>query len=144
MTSREDFEKHINEMCPYKLYSDVINKISKEIKMTKLIEYVAAAVRYATIETGLKDWSNFSVIVNEFELGEKEIIGMPVLIAPMRAFSGYTFCLIYPWGIDNIREKALKKVLEFQELYTIDNFETVVINKISKESAQMYEEKEKK
>jgi hypothetical protein len=91
--------------------------------MNKLVEYVAASVRYATIETGLKDWSGFSVIVNEFELeGKQEIIGMPVLVIPMRAFSSYTFCLVYPWDIDNIRENALKAVLEFQELYTIDNF----------------------
>ena len=91
--------------------------------MSKLVEYVAASVRYATKETGLRDWSDFSVVVNEFELeGKQEIIGMPVLIIPMRAFSGYSFCLAYPWDIDETREKALKAILEFQELYTIDNF----------------------
>ena len=91
--------------------------------MNRLVEYVAAAIRFATKETGLKDWSNFSVIVNEFELdGKQEIIGMPVLIVPMRAFSGYSFCLAYPLDIDQIREKALMSVLEFQELYIIDNF----------------------
>lgn len=91
--------------------------------MNKLVEYVAAAIRYATKETGLRDWSDFSVIVNEFELqGKNEIIGMPVLIVPMMAFSGYSFCLAYPWDIDQRREKALKSVLEFQEIYTIDNF----------------------
>ena len=91
--------------------------------MNKLVEYVAASIRYATKETGLRDWSDFSVVVNEFELdGKQEIIGMPVLIVPMRAFSGYSFSLAYPWDIDTTREKALKAVLEFQELYTIDNF----------------------
>ena len=90
--------------------------------MSNLVEYVAAAIRYATQETGLRDWSYFSVVVNEFELeGKQEIIGMPVLIVPMRAFSHYSFCLGYPWDIDAKREKALKAVLEFQELYTIDN-----------------------
>jgi len=89
--------------------------------MSKLVEYVAASVRYATKETGLRDWSDFSVVVNEFELeGKQEIIGMPVLIIPMRAFSAYEFCLAYPWGIDATREKALKAILEFQELYTME------------------------
>ena len=92
--------------------------------MSKLVEYMSASIRYATMETGLKDWSDFSVIVNEFELeGKQEIMGMPVLIVPMRAFSGYSFCLAYPWDIDATREKALKAVLEFQELYTIDSTE---------------------
>ena len=90
--------------------------------MNELVEYVAAAVRYATTETGLKDWSGFSVIVDEFKLeGKQEIIGMPVLIVPMRAL-GYSFCLAYPWDIDETREKALKAVLEFQELYALDYF----------------------
>ena len=91
--------------------------------MSKLVEYVAASIRYATKETGLRDWSDFSVVVNEFELeGKQEIIGMPVLIIPMRAFSQYSFCLAYPWDSDETREKALRAVLEFQELYTIDSF----------------------
>ena len=91
--------------------------------MNRLVEYVASAVRYAMIETGLKDWSGFIVIVNEFELNRKqEIIGMPVMVMPMKAFSGYTFSLAYPWDIDEKREKALKVILEYQELYTIDDF----------------------
>lgn len=91
--------------------------------MNKLVEYIASSIRYATKETGLQDWSDFIIIVNEFEMeGKEQILGMSVYTLPMRIFTNYTFALAYPWDIDDIREKALKSIVEYQELYTIENF----------------------
>jgi hypothetical protein len=85
--------------------------------MNSLVEYIASAVRFATEETGLRDWSGFIILVNEFEVdGKDEILGMPVHLLPMRVLN-YTFAMAYPWDIDRTREKALLSIVEYQEIY---------------------------
>ena len=88
--------------------------------INNLVEYVSDAIRFATKETGLKDWEGFIILVNEFELeGKETITDIPVYVLPMKAAGGYTFSMAYPWDIDNQREKALKAVLEYQDLYKL-------------------------
>ena len=88
--------------------------------INNLVEYVSDAIRFATQETGLKDWDGFIILVNEFELeGKETITGIPVYVLPMKASGGYFFSMAYPWDIDSQREKALKAVLEYQDLYKL-------------------------
>ena len=89
--------------------------------MNELSEYIWDAIRYATEETGLKDWSDFIVLVNEFEMnGRNEIWGMPVYVVPSRVMYDYTFALSYLWDIDMIRSRAMNAILEYQELHEME------------------------
>lgn len=92
--------------------------------MNKLIEYIAGAIRYASEETGLKDFSDFIIVLNDLEEeGKDYIMNMPVYVLPMRAMS-YTFVLAYPWDIDCQRQRAMKAIIEYQELYDIEDIVT--------------------
>ncbi len=89
--------------------------------MNKLVEYIAGAIRFATEGTGLRDWSDFIILVNEYENDGKEcILGMPVYVVPLMAIQ-YNFVLAYRWDIDRLRQKALLSVLEYQSIYTIED-----------------------
>lgn len=80
----------------------------------KLETQISNALQYATDMTGLSDWSNFIIVVNEFELEvAAQLCGLPVYVIPMRTL-GYAFTLAYPYDVDEHRQDAMCAVLEYQ------------------------------
>ncbi|MCK5600690.1 hypothetical protein KAR91_02405 [Candidatus Pacearchaeota archaeon] len=87
------------------------------------VVYIAAATRFATAETGLKDFSDFILLVSEFEMDMgSEIIGFPVYV--VSGFPENNYILSYRYDCDSIRFRAMRAFKEFQELYSLgDDYE---------------------
>lgn len=90
----------------------------KEYTRSEKIEYIAAAIRYTTQESGLKDFSGFIILASEYELNmSDELLGFPVYV--VSGFLQNSFILSYRYDCDSVRFKAMKVFIEFQELYNI-------------------------
>ena len=86
------------------------------VSFSDKVEYIAAAIRFASQESGLKDFDGFFLIVSEFEFdGRDTILGLPVLIGA--GLLEYNYLLAYPWDCNQQRLKAMREFKEYQSIY---------------------------
>ena len=89
-------------------------------RRSKLADYIASAIRFASKETGL-EWPEETILVAKSyeELAElNEIIGMKIYIMNMP--SAYSFFVAFP--AENIGSALLQKAfLEYLDLYDLSD-----------------------
>jgi hypothetical protein len=92
------------------------NKRNEE--RAKFVDYIAAAIRYASQETGSRvDFNKIVIILPTYSaFGADKILGMTVLTVDSLATD---FAVACQWDCNGDEERAVKAIREYQELYPL-------------------------
>ena len=86
------------------------------------IEYISAAMRYATEEVGRSvDFSRFILLLpSGSSFGRDTVLGFNVFCLER---CGYDFMLSCPWDCTGYEERVTRLILEYQEQHSLSDFE---------------------